>query len=281
MIRLLPHEWLFGGYMLITWLRLLAAGRAFGIASLVYFACLVIAGGLALWGQKRNTPVAWRWRLVFYPLAMNVLFQQMRTAIPVIQPVRFDHLLRTIDGLLLADSPAFLLEPYIMSWATDVLSLCYLLFFPYLLFSLISYFTAELPLLKAFIVGLFSLYGLGFLGYTLIPAAGPHLAFAGDFHLSLTGGVLTQWNAALVGMGSTGVDVFPSLHVAVSGFLLGFDFRHKRRRFWLYLVPCTGLWFSTQYLRYHYLIDLLCGVVLAFQALWIAERHYNQERISP
>jgi membrane-associated phospholipid phosphatase len=69
--------------------------------------------------------------------------------------------------------------------------------------------------------------------------------------------------------------------VAVSGFLLGFDFRHKRRRFWLYLVPCAGLWFSTQYLRYHYLIDLLCGIVLALLALGIAERHYNQERTSP
>lgn len=267
--------------MLITWLRLIAAGKVLGTNFLVYLGCLITATGLAVWGQRRDTSVAWRWRLLFYPLAMNLLFQQMRTAIPAIQPLRFDHMLRTIDGLLLPDSPAFLLEPYIEIWATDILSLCYLLFFPYLLFSLISHFTAELPLLKAFVVGLFSLYGLGFLGYTLVPAAGPYLAFARDFHMPFAGGVLTQWNAALVGMGSTGVDVFPSLHVAVSGFLLGFDFRHKRRRFWLYLVPCAGLWFSTQYLRYHYLIDLLCGIVLALLALGIAERHYNQERTSP
>ncbi|MBK9162164.1 MAG: hypothetical protein IPM27_11565 [Nitrosomonadales bacterium] len=49
-------------------------------------------------------------------------------------------------------------------------------------------------------------------------------------------------------MGSTGVDVVPpSLHVAVSLFILGFEFRHNRRRFWICryrawareLQPCT------------------------------------------
>lgn len=85
-------------------------------------------------------------------------------------------------------------------------------------------------------------------------------------------GPVSRWNDALVRMGSTGVDVFPSLHVAVSLFILGFDFRHNKRRFWIFLIPCVGLWCSTLYLRYHYLIDVLCGVLLASWALWIANR---------
>ena len=162
----------------------------------------------------------------------------------------------------------------------SILLLVQEIFFPYLLFSLIYYFIGDIRRLKAFVAGLFSLYGIGFLGYAMVPAAGPYLAFAHEFHVPLTGGMLTQWNNDLVKMGSSGVDVFPSLHVAVSCFLLGFDFRHKRWRFLIYLLPCLGLWLSTIYLRYHYLTDVVVGWCLALFALWTAERQYALERQS-
>ena len=88
----------------------------------------------------------------------------------------------------------------------------------------------------------------------------------------LTGGWITGWNAAVVAKGSNGVDVFPSLHCAVSCFLLFFDRRHRPWRYRLYLLPCIGLWFSTIYLRYHYLVDVICGFALAAFALWLANR---------
>ncbi|TCJ14666.1 phosphatase PAP2 family protein [Parasulfuritortus cantonensis] len=277
MARLLPHEWLFGAYLALTWLRLVAAQGVLGGDALIYLAGLGLAAGLAVWGERRATATAWRWRLLYYPVAMNLYFQEMRNAIPALTAYRFDADLRAIDRILLPDSPAFLLQPYANPALTELFSLAYLLFFPYLLFSLIYYFVGELPRLKAFVAGLFSLYGIGFLGYTLVPAAGPYLAY--DFAAPLAGGQLTAWNAELVRQGSIGVDVFPSLHVAVSGYLLGFDFRHKRRRFWAYLGPCVLLWLSTQYLRYHYFIDVLAGVALALFALRVAERQYRLERI--
>jgi membrane-associated phospholipid phosphatase len=71
---------------------------------------------------------------------------------------------------------------------------------------------------EACFAGLIGLYSIGFLGYLLVPARGPYLAF---------------------------------------------DRRHSRRRFRLFLVPVVGLWLSTVYLRYHYLVDLLAGFALA------------------
>lgn len=276
MPRLLPHEWLFGTYLLVTWLRLVTAQGPLGTDALLYLAGLGLAAGLAVWGERRATPAAWRWRLVYYPIAMNLYFQEMRVAIPALTPYRFDADLRGIDQWLLPDSPTFLLEPLTTPALTELFSFGYLLFFPYLLFSLVYYFFGDLHRLKAFVAGLFSLYGIGFLGYTLVPAAGPYLAYA--FTTPLAGGPLTEWNAELVRQGSIGVDVFPSLHVAVSGYLLGFDFRHKRWRFWAYLGPCALLWLSTQYLRYHYFIDVLAGIALALTALWIAERQHRIEK---
>ncbi|MBI3857133.1 MAG: phosphatase PAP2 family protein, partial [Planctomycetes bacterium] len=77
---------------------------------------------------------------------------------------------------------------------------------------------------------------------------------------------------ALVARGTTGVDVFPSLHCAVTAYLLGFDFRHNRRRFWILLAPGVGLCLSTIYLRYHYAIDVAAGFALSALALALALR---------
>ena len=72
--------------------------------------------------------------------------------------------------------------------------------------------------------------------------------------------------------GSNRVDVWPSLHCAVSAFILGFAWRHHRREFWWLAAPVAGLWLSTIYLRYHYLVDIACGFALAALAARMAAR---------
>jgi len=272
MAGLYPHEWLFGAYLVIAWSRLTLTQGLFGPDTLAYATGIAIAAALVVADRRHASAASMRWRLVFYPLAMNVYFQQMKSAVPAISPAKADASLRAVDAALFGETPSVLLQAWVTPWLTELMSFFYLLFFPYLLISIVVHFIGPLERCKAFVSGLFSLYGIGFLGYTLVPAAGPWLAFAADFKVPLTGGQLTSWNDALVKLGSSGVDVFPSLHVAVSCFLLGFDFRHKPWRFRLYLLPCVGLWLSTLYLRYHYLIDVLCGLLLAALALSIATR---------
>src|SRR6185436_20573066 len=112
---------------------------------------------------------------------------------------------------------------------------------------------------RAFLVGLFTVYGIGFLGYSFVPAWGPWIAMKSAFSVPLDGFAVTSLNTTIVTLGSNGVDVFPSLHCAVSSYFLFFDRTHARWRHRLYLVPCIGLWISTIYLRYHYFVDVLAG----------------------
>jgi hypothetical protein len=270
--RLLPHELLFGLFLCAMWLRLLLAGKGLTLDGVVFLALIAINAGLIAWAEARPGPRTWMARLLYYPIAINVVFQQLRTAIPAVHAEKFDVALQGIDQVLVGGNLSLALQPWVNPLTTEILSFCYLLFFPYLLFSVVTYFIADLTLTKRFCVGLFSLYGIGFLGYSLVPAAGPWIAMAGEFSVPLEGWRLTQWNDAIVRMGSNGVDVFPSLHCAVSSFFLAFDFVHRRWRFWSYLVPAVGLWLSTIYLRYHYFIDVVAGFALAAVAMTIASR---------
>lgn len=274
---LLPHEAIFGAFLLITWFRFgLKLGFA-GPEALLYLGMILADAGLIAFCRRRPSRTRWVLRLLFHPLALNVVFLHMKAAIPKIVPQRMDANLQRLDDLLIGRNLSLRLEGLTHPAVTEVLSFCYILFFPYLLFSILWYFRRDLTTLQAFLVGLFSIYGLGFLGYTLVPAAGPWVAMAGQFRVPLSGGPITRWNDQIVRLGSNGVDVFPSLHCAISSYFLFFDRRHTRWRFFLYLLPCLGLWFSTLYLRYHYFVDVLCGFALAAFALWMSTRFEREE----
>jgi membrane-associated phospholipid phosphatase len=275
---LLPHEALFGAFLLITWVRF---GVALGFGSreaLLYLALMAADAGLIAFCKRRPTRTRWVLRLLFHPVALNVVFLHMRDAIPRLVPRLMDGPLQRADTWLVGGNLSLRLEAVARPALTEILSICYLLFFPYLLISLVLYFRRDLDTLRAFLVGLMTIYGLGFLGYTLVPAAGPWVAMAGAFRHPLAGGPFTRWNDHLVRAGSNGVDVFPSLHCAVSSYLLLFDRRHARWRHRLYLLPCLGLWISTLYLRYHYLVDVLFGFALSAFALWLSARYEREMR---
>jgi len=275
--RLLPHEVLFG-LMLVTEIARLAfiAGPLDGW-TLFYLALLGINIATIWLVRMADTPGVWRIGLLSYTVLMNAVYTTFKQVVPIIHPARMDVALQHIDSIFIGTNLSVRLQAFVNPALTEFFSACYILFFPYLVFSVITYFRSDVRIMKKFTIGLFSIYGIGFLGYSFVPGYGPFVALAPRFTIPLTGWYITRWNSALVTAGSNGVDIFPSLHCAVSSFFLFFDCRHKRWRFWLYLVPCVGLWCSTIYLRYHYFTDVVCGFALAALGLYLAGRYPREE----
>ena len=269
--KVLPHEIAFALFWISGTVRLVLGHGWTGDA--VLFTCLLLVNtGLILLSLRMPQH---RWpmyvRLVYFILAINLTYASIRSAVPAMTSERWDVALQQFDESLFGGHPSLWLQSAIRPWITEVLSICYLTFFFGLVLSWVHYYRRGLSLARLFSAGFFTVYGLGFLGYTLLPAAGPHLdpAFAAQYTVPLEGWMFTRWNAALVEAGSNRVDVFPSLHTAVTAFLLGFDRRHSSTRFKFWLLPTLGLWCSTIYLRYHYVTDVLAGFALAAAALWM------------
>ena len=277
---LLPHEIFFGLFMWITWIRLAVTLGLLHPDSLFYLMFILLNLGVILWNRKWNTSRTWQLRLWFYPVAMNLLYFHMKTSMHQIIPEKFDGALLAIDQAMIGKNLSLRLTPYYHPLLTEFMSFCYFLFYIYLTVSLFYFSFGPLGLFQKFFAGLFTIYGIGFLSYTLIPAVGPWLYLAEAFDTPLIGYWITEINDKVVTSGSNGMDVFPSLHCAVSSFILFFDRKHRPWRFRLYLIPCVGLWISTLYLRYHYFIDLLVGFLLSAFALWLInqwEQNRNQE----
>jgi membrane-associated phospholipid phosphatase len=268
-------------------LRLLAVG-AVGLALGVYGAALavylvVIAYGCGTAGRMAS-PRWQRLRLFFPFVLMNVLYQATRPAVLALGLEPRDGWLIAADrrlmggdvGLLLDRSFGWLYTPLL----SEIFSFCYSLFFIYLALSVVRAARRPLNEQAAFSVGLWSVYAVGLLGYTLVPARGPFVAFADLYGHPITGWFFTHLNHTIVANGSSVFDVFPSLHTAATVYLLWWDRRTAPRWFRIWLVPVVLIWLGILYLRYHYVVDMLAGACLAAICLFVAFRYLKASQRS-
>lgn len=275
---MLLHEWLCLGFFLWMLVRLVAAAGFSSLDTLIFASLLAVNCALVHflpYGGNRDS--GWRVRLLFYPIAMNLLYVLLGTAIPVIHSGREDAALQAVDRALIGTNLSIRMQSWVNPVLTDVFSFCYMLYFLYLIVGQFAYLFGDLAALKKYYAGLFSLYAVGYLGYSLVPALGPYLAMSDQFSVPLDGGWLSALNERIVLSGSNRVDVFPSLHCGNALYILLSDYQHKRWRFWAYLIPCVGLWLSTLYLRYHYFIDVVCGLLLGWVAWKMANRYLKEQ----
>lgn len=260
----LPHEIAFAVFFAVTAARSFTSGHEGILWGFIFSGLTGLVVFLRSLGEQRI-----KWRLWPYVPLMLIVYSACGYAVPVFHPGA-TPLLAKADRWMLGNDAGYFLEPWTKPWLTDLFYALYLFFFVYIGMTLWHYGRGDFKLFRRFIAGLFTIYGLGFLGYTLLPAGGPYLEMPDHFSTPLTGGGITDVCTAAVHRGSNRVDCFPCLHFAVSFFVLNFDCWHCRRRCYVMALPCVGIWISTIYLRQHYFVDLLGGLALAGFGLWFA-----------
>jgi hypothetical protein len=269
---LLPHEWFFTVFHFVVLIGLLGVRpRPWPLIG-CFTLYLTLTHLVAAYCEAKPDPSRWRMRLLLYPLISNVIYFQLAAVVAAIPPVLQDQRLQRLDRWLIGGDLSMALERWSHPWLTEILSAAYLSYLPYVAVGVLFYLLDDLTLTVRFYLGVLAAVSLGFLGYMLVPAYGPYLALADQFIVPLSGGWIARLNAEFVRWGSIRIDTFPSLHCALPAFILAFDFLHHRTRFWIGLIPCVLLWFSTVYLRYHYFADAVAGFVLAGASLFLATR---------
>ncbi|CAM2869677.1 phosphatase PAP2 family protein [Helicobacter burdigaliensis] len=220
---------------------------------------------------------SYRLKFVVYVLFMNSIFTLLREISPLINIDKKDSYLALMDAFILGNikNLSLFFEDFSNVYFTELLSIAYLLFMVQLAFYFIFYLCVNEKISKAFYNGILSLYAIGFLGYIFVPAIGPYFYYASEFKSSLNGFFFRDFLDKAYPTFSNFSDVFPSLHCGISLFILLFLKRFNKKHFYFWLIPCILLWFSTIYLRYHYLIDCIVGFVLAYFSYRIAKRTLN------
>lgn len=211
-----------------------------------------------------------------------VVYENLHDVVKLVHPGTLDAALARLDLALFGVQPTLWLQPLSRPWLTDLLTVAYgSYFFTPTILGAILYAQGRLREFRTFMLLVVATMYLGFLGYVLVPAVGPlhylHAQYTNPVHLQglwlhrAAERLMNDWR-------SINRDCFPSLHTAVSTVTLVFAWRVRhlvtpgRLLVAVYLPLTACLWFSTVYLRYHWVVDLLAGWLLAGLVLAVAPR---------
>jgi membrane-associated phospholipid phosphatase len=223
--------------------------------------------------------------LIFPTLCVLLVFDSLEWLVHYVNPEDIDPILIRLDYLIFRNHPTVMLERIMNPLLTDILQIAYSTYY----FIPISF---GIVLLKnnqksEFNKSLFMIllcFYLSYLGYILMPALGPRFYLD---HLQTTGlqGLLVAepLHDLLNRLEGIKRDAFPSGHTGIAVVVLYLAYQYKRNLFWIYLPLVSALLFSTVYLRYHYVVDVIAGFGLTLLTVIIGEWYYgwwlkNQDR---
>lgn len=196
------------------------------------------------------------------------------------------------DQLIFGIQPTIWAQRLYNSWFTDIMSVSYALYFA---FSLVIMFFLSLSGRRAafrhMVLCLSFCFVIGFLCYVFFPCSPPRYfmpeMYTDPYRLSgifLYDRLQGMWDGFSVISGGA----FPSLHVGISSVALiyAYKFRNFTRLnkflWYLYIPLVTSLWFSTVYLRHHWVIDIIAGWLVALISYLLAEwllRYWHRWRL--
>lgn len=276
-----PLDWCHLCYLAVS-ILLLWQVRVDAQGAIVWIIVNVFLALAVFWlhGLTRSMTLRRRavFRMIYMIVVIPTVFTQLGSIIPFLNPTPWEHDLHALDkAICFGVNPVEACEALATPWLTEIMQWIYdfYYFIPILLGVIMVRRGSAMDLVRmmfAFVICVYTSY----VGYYLVPATGPNINKYGlyEFSSDLPGLFLaTELRDTLFVIEKIKQDCFPSGHTAVSLLALTLAWRYRRGLVPILAPFVVGLIFSTVYLRYHYLTDVLAGCLLAiaahFAAIWL------------
>ncbi|MBI4705301.1 MAG: phosphatase PAP2 family protein [Deltaproteobacteria bacterium] len=277
------HDLIMLAYLVVV--RLLVWGAAAGpvrdSVSLKIDLCIgaMLAGCLVARVLPR-IPFAVRWfvyRLVLTAVILET-YLMLRDLLPLVRQDSVDGALLAIDRWIFGVEPSLWLERLNRRPIVEWFAFFYFGYFwvhgCYLL--VVGWLSPGGRQTSEYAIGIFLVFCVGQLTYLAVPGYGPITHLAHEFQGPVDGGFFWSCVWDTVQGGGALKDIFPSLHTAGPTFMTLFAWhRAKLDRRWRWGAIATAFFtanivFSTVFLRWHYVIDVVAGLALAVAARLVA-----------
>lgn len=299
--RLFAHAWDRFLYRIAT--------LGFDLVILIGMAFLLVASVLAMGGQIRlfqatalvplvamcgvtaikawRKPGEWRSEVArtlrdWVPFCLVVfIYENLHDVAGQVTGWDFAELLNTWDVAIFGIEPTIWAQRIFSPLLTDLFSISYAMYLALSLFLMLLLTLWDRHAeFRHMALAMTLTFLMGFVGYVFLPASPPryfieHLYTDPPrlYGLFLFDRLQGAWDGLSVISGGA----FPSLHVGLSAVALIYAFRCRKINrtaqivFWVYVPLVTSLWFSTVYLRHHWVIDIAAGLLAAALATLGAE----------
>ncbi len=207
--------------------------------------------------------------IVVPAISVIFIFDSLEWIVHPLNPVDIDPVLLELDYLLTGTYPTVWLQRFINPLLTEIMQLAYTsyYFIPVVLGIFLKIKKRQGEFEEALFLILLCFY-LSYAGYMLFPALGPRF-YIGHLHtVELKGLLLMEPIHELLNkLEGIKRDAFPSGHTAIALLCLILSYRFERKIFWSLLPVVILLIVSTVYLRYHYVVDIMAGIILTLAVI--------------
>ena len=215
--------------------------------------------------------------IIFPVLSVLIIFDSLGLIVHSINPHDIDYLLIRIDYRIFGGYPTVLLERIINPFLTDILQSAYMTYYflPVILGVVLWLKGKKEEFEKSVFLILLCFY-FSYIGYLLFPALGPRYTILHLQTRELDGFLVSIPIQHMLNL-LEGIkrDAFPSGHTGVALTVLLLAYRYERTLFRWMAVPVLLVIFATIYCRYHYVIDVICGVILTIVTIAAGEVYYQ------
>jgi membrane-associated phospholipid phosphatase len=275
--RLWPIDKLFMAYAAIMVCLLTLAARHDSVALLLIFGHMAAVSLLVVLARN-SSPIAQFVRHWYVLAYVPFCYKQVPYLVSALHLHTADLTLAHWDLAMWKVDPVFWLSSIPNRFLVEFLQAIYTMFIPgTLVLGIILW--ARRPR-QEFRYGTFMIaatFLISYLGYILMPARGPRFMDYAAQHAPLQGLWTFQFfQSVLDTLEGVQYDCFPSGHVAVVLVGCYLARRISAPVFYAFSAFAACITFSTVYLRYHYVIDVIAGMVLAVAVIAAAPLIYRK-----
>jgi len=224
----------------------------------------------------RKNPVVRFFRYWYIPVTLGFFYEQIDHYILGIQGRYLDYIITNFEYRLFGVHPTVWLERFVSPPLTEIMKLSYHSYYwigPILGLSL--YFKGDLLAYRRSLFSILSAFFISYIGFFLFPAIGPRYVFADLYKGPLEGYVFTALQDFIMKNGDIYGGCMPSSHVAVAVVVLLMAWLY-RKKMAAWMTPVViMLCISTVYNRYHYVSDVVAGVVVGLFCVWLGKKVYG------
>ncbi len=219
----------------------------------------------------------------WYPQALFLFcFEELHYLVHLIFPGWFDRWLVAFDDRLVGVHPTVWLEQFARPALNDFMQMAYISYFFYLAtLAGILYARKEWRAYWAVMTSSVVAYTAGYVISILFPIESPYHSLAALQRGALTGGFFTSLIGAIERFGRVHGAAFPSAHVSGSFVALWGAWRYRRWLFWVFLPFFLCMLVSTVYGRYHYIADVLGGLLVGAVGFCLGHRLIGRKGALP
>jgi hypothetical protein len=251
-------------------LVMLLGGHLLGVILFFYLVAALFIGAIAFIPlTEKMSPI--NFIRAAYPLFLIILFYYVGDAqARILQIPPRDAFFNAIEKGLIGVYPTFALQRIMEIWLNNLSYILYCLgiVVPVLAIAVL-YFKRDMRLFINYIFAMSLGGSLCLLLSSIVPIIGPYGALQNYYYLSIYGDI-ADFISFFINQFSAAYGAFPAIYfcvIAISSFYL-WDF--GKLYVYLTFVIMTSVFWGGVYLRYHYLLDGLVALVIAFIVVAIA-----------